>query len=592
MIFPISTDAPLYYWPWMTLVLIGANAITFLVTGFGHDCDGWILTYGQGLRPLEWLAYSFFHVNGMHLLSNAFFLWGFGIVVEGKLGWWKFLLLYLGIAVIGGAVIQGVMLNHKSRELPRLQIPNPNAVPTNTPPTNSPPQIPAPTAPAGPVSEQPPLGTNPAFPPIQNRVPPQFGTPLNDDDDDFTPGDARQKQRNDEFGERERDKSVTDILWGNEHVFMKPGIKGASLMVYALLAITLVWAPRNEITCFVLKIPPGTFEAQYLYFCGFRVVIQVLYAWLTDFRPTEELGHFFGVVSGFGVGTLLLKRNWVDCENWDLFAVMNGTHGNRAKVGGWQERDLAAIATPADAEASPKKSKKKKSAFRPSIYASEGKPKKSPRSKALSPEDEMSESTEGNEPVLDDWQEFNDEVELEDLEADDSAETGSPPLAIQKPAKSQTKSEPPPTAEPPTPTPPVDPSTFAINQIRDSLKAGQTEVALHLYRGHKASNPNWDLEETDFVALGDALHKAQRWDEAAPLMEACLQRFPETSQRTRVKLAGIYVEVQRRPRAAIKLLQRVSRKSVPEKLQAHFDAITTLARQLIDMSIEDRSPPA
>ncbi len=50
--------------------------------------------------------------------------------------------------------------------------------------------------------------------------------------------------------------------------------------------------------------------------------------------------------------------------------------------------------------------------------------------------------------------------------------------------------------------------------------------------------------------------------------------------------------IQRRPRAALKLLQGVSRKSVPEKFQAHFDAITTLARQLIDMSIEDRSPLA
>ena len=583
MIFPISTDAPIYYWPWMTLVLIGANAITFLVTGFGHDCDGWILTYGQGLRPLEWLAYSFFHVNGMHLLSNAFFLWGFGIVVEGKLGWWKFLLLYLGIAVIGGAVIQGVMLNHKPRELPRLQLPNPHAVPTDAPPTNSPAQIPAPTTPAASVSEQPPLGTNPAFPPNQNRVPPQFSEPMNDDEDDFTPGDTKQRKRNDEFGEHERDKSVTDILWGNEHVFMKPGIKGASLMVYALLAITLVWAPRNEITCFVLKIPPGTFEAQYLYFCGFRVVIQVLYAMLTDFRPTEEFGHFFGVVSGFGVGTLLLKRGWVDCENWDLFAVMSGTHGNRVKVGGWQERDLAAIVTPLDAETSPKKSKKKKSAFRPSIYASDGKPKKSPRSKALSPEDEVTESSEEDDPVFDNWQGFNDEAELDTLDRDDSAVAASLPQAKSKPLA---------TAEPPPPTPPVDPATFAIHQIRDSLKAGQTEVALHLYRGHKASNPNWDLEETDLVALGDALHKAQRWDDAAPLMEACLQRFPATSLRTRVKLAGIYVEVQRRPRAAIKLLQGVSRKTVPEKLQAHYDAISTLARQLIDMSIEDRSPPA
>ncbi len=34
----------------------------------------------------------------------------FGLVVEGKLGWWRFLLVYLTIGVIYGALIQIVML--------------------------------------------------------------------------------------------------------------------------------------------------------------------------------------------------------------------------------------------------------------------------------------------------------------------------------------------------------------------------------------------------------------------------------------------------------------------------------------------------
>jgi len=31
-----------------------------------------------------------------------FFLWAFGIVVEGKLGWWKFLCVYLSIGILAG----------------------------------------------------------------------------------------------------------------------------------------------------------------------------------------------------------------------------------------------------------------------------------------------------------------------------------------------------------------------------------------------------------------------------------------------------------------------------------------------------------
>ncbi|MCX7420485.1 MAG: rhomboid family intramembrane serine protease [Planctomycetia bacterium] len=313
MIIPIGTDAPLYHWPWMTLVLIGLNLVTFLATGFGHDYDGWILSYGNGMHPIEWLAYSFFHVNGMHLLTNMFFLWGFGIVVEGKLGWWKFLTVYLGIAVLGGVLIQGVMLKHKPREMPRLQIANstttqqpPSKLPTtsvpdttvlpqDSPPTNSFPQNSSPPT-------QPQSALNQPLSPNQFGVePPQFCQPdMNEDDHGDNEIDGDRWEIDPQTGERKR-QSVKDevsthdiagILWGNSIVFRKPGLKGASIMVYALLAITLVWAPKNEITCFVLRVPPGTFEVEYFYFCGFRVIMQLLYAWLTSFQVTEEFWHF------------------------------------------------------------------------------------------------------------------------------------------------------------------------------------------------------------------------------------------------------------------------------------------------------------
>ena len=204
MIIPISTDAPIYHWPWMTLVLIGANAITFLVTGFGHDYDGWILSFGHGMRPLEWIAYSFFHVNGFQLLINAFFLWGFGIVVEGKIGWWKFLTMYLGIAICGGALIQGLMLNHKPRAMPRLQIPNPNAAPADAPTAQTAPP------PAGQPNAVFP-GTNPVKMPNQNPPPQFYGTDMDDEGADSSVDVPRRDRGRDdgEFGERSRDVVIT-----------------------------------------------------------------------------------------------------------------------------------------------------------------------------------------------------------------------------------------------------------------------------------------------------------------------------------------------------------------------------------------------
>ena len=110
IIIPVNTDAPIYHWPWMTLVLIGVNCVTFFLTGQGEHQTGWLLQFGHGLNPWEWIAFNFLHFGWLHLIGNMVFLWGFGIVVEGKLGGWRFLLLFLAIGVLGGLIIQAVML--------------------------------------------------------------------------------------------------------------------------------------------------------------------------------------------------------------------------------------------------------------------------------------------------------------------------------------------------------------------------------------------------------------------------------------------------------------------------------------------------
>ncbi|MGY8770381.1 MAG: rhomboid family intramembrane serine protease [Pirellulales bacterium] len=68
------------------------------------------LHYGRGLKPWQWLTSNFMHAGIGHLLSNMIFLWCFGLIVEGKLGWWKYLSLYLGIGVVQSAVEQTMML--------------------------------------------------------------------------------------------------------------------------------------------------------------------------------------------------------------------------------------------------------------------------------------------------------------------------------------------------------------------------------------------------------------------------------------------------------------------------------------------------
>ena len=112
-IFPWKTDAPIYHGPWATIALIVANFIVFAKTWDFQDPEAvsaWMLHFGQGLHPVEWLSSIFLHADPSHLIGNMVFLWAFGLIVEGKIGWYRFLAVYLGIGLIAGIILQVAML--------------------------------------------------------------------------------------------------------------------------------------------------------------------------------------------------------------------------------------------------------------------------------------------------------------------------------------------------------------------------------------------------------------------------------------------------------------------------------------------------
>ncbi|WP_428307784.1 rhomboid family intramembrane serine protease [Lacipirellula sp.] len=108
--FPYSCDALLYHLPIVTGVLIAVNVVAFVagVEQWVIRENGWLLEYGTGLHPVQWLLSPFMHADFGHLIGNMIFLWTFGLITEGKLGWWRFLAIYLGIAVGQSAIEQAV----------------------------------------------------------------------------------------------------------------------------------------------------------------------------------------------------------------------------------------------------------------------------------------------------------------------------------------------------------------------------------------------------------------------------------------------------------------------------------------------------
>ncbi|MEK6261020.1 MAG: rhomboid family intramembrane serine protease [Planctomycetota bacterium] len=566
MILPYSTDAPIYHFPWMTIVLIVVNCLTFALTGMGYDNDGWLLQYGNGLHPLEWVAYNFLHFGVGHLLGNMFFLWAFGIVIEGKLGWWKFLGVYMTIGIVGGFLIQLTMLGYKSDfDFSDLSVSRSRGSLSWFEPTPA-------FAQDDDGADEPDMAPGKNSAPVGNFP---VGEMDPGDDEPMTPEDIAQKAT---------DEEMRRLFAGH----FKPGAGGASLVVFALLGIVLVWAPKNEISCLWIGLNAGTFEMEYVYFCGFKIGIEILGTLLGGhgYEVTSEVAHALGAVMGFGVGAAFVKLNWVDCENWDLFAYAQNKHGSMEHVGSWQ--DAAAIAIRNDKRVHVPV--RDDDDDEPRLRANRKK-RAMPKLQALkSLDDEVVE-----EDVLEEGIEILDEPDAppKKSKARKSPEAGArtvpplPPIPTKPAAGRVTSPKPAAPVPPPAPAPAADVSP--IGRIRSALKADKLSDALNEFRRQRSFDPGFQLPMAELRGLADGFFKQQNVRDSKPLFEEFIERFPAEADRQRVKLAVLNVKFFKRPTAALKLLAKVNRNSLPDEYQSIHKEAARQAQQMISDGMVDAS---
>ncbi|MCA9062895.1 MAG: rhomboid family intramembrane serine protease [Planctomycetaceae bacterium] len=278
MLVPINTDAPIYHFPAATIGLIVANVLCFAASGFGNPqlLPYWALEYGNGINPLEWLTASFAHSSFMHLLGNMFFLWGFGLVVEGKLGWRRFLKLYFSLVFIWGAGVD-LLTVHRTDWY------------------------------------------------VANYVLPSWG--FKDAEDLKQTLIDRAEQQGHELAPEDAEKETQEAITA-----LKGRCVGASGVIFALMAMSLVWAPKNEMTMFLFICIRGfIFDITILWYSVFFFGLQLLTLFIDQFEMGTSGLHMVGIVIGLAAGTLYVKRDWVDCEKWDLFSVLSGEYGQFAK---------------------------------------------------------------------------------------------------------------------------------------------------------------------------------------------------------------------------------------------------------------------
>jgi hypothetical protein len=112
----------------------------------------------------------------------------------------------------------------------------------------------------------------------------------------------------------------------------KGGGLGASGVIFGLLAMAMVWAPKNEMNCILLiSFRPIEFEIAIVMLAGLYVLIEIVTAYFEGFKLSSATFHLTGVLLGFVWGTFLVKSGRVDCEGWDLYTVLAGREGQKAK---------------------------------------------------------------------------------------------------------------------------------------------------------------------------------------------------------------------------------------------------------------------
>jgi membrane associated rhomboid family serine protease len=85
-----------------------------IVLKYGDLNTDKVVLLGQWWRLI---TYMFVHAGLLHIGCNMFALYSLGSIMEGRLGWWRYLILYFGSGLIGGVA---VMLVHEPGDPPTV----------------------------------------------------------------------------------------------------------------------------------------------------------------------------------------------------------------------------------------------------------------------------------------------------------------------------------------------------------------------------------------------------------------------------------------------------------------------------------------
>lgn len=380
------------------------------------------LEHGVGIKPWQWISSLFLHAGIVQLLLNLLALWAFGLVVEGKVGAWMMLAIYLGLGIVPAALEQILM------------------------------------------------------------------------------------------------------LWAPPSVSM-----GANAALLGLLGVAVVWAPRNEFdVVWGFGMRGGSIEIPVLMFGFIQLAVELIGVASGGFGVTSSLMHLVGLAMGLAVGTIWLRRGWVDCEGWDLVSLWHGR-----ETGIVRDEQLEAEA---------------RAMVRASV-----RDRDSGHSATAAP------ST--------------------------SRPTSAPPRAAVKAlAKAARRSKPNKRAAPSAENPPLPLSQQRLQVVQRAIAEGNLPVALKLYAKLQVSHPEVQLPSASLLGLIKALLKAKDYQLAIPLLGEHIERFSEQRISLQFNLAQLLIYLQR-PRKGLEVLRSMQPEALDSDQRRTWQELAQHAQHQIDEGI-------
>jgi hypothetical protein len=129
-------------------------------------------------------------------------------------------------------------------------------------------------------------------------------------------------------------------------------------------------------------------------------------------------------------------------------------------------------------------------------------------------------------------------------------------------------------------------------KILRHIADGKPRAAFAELQRQQHLNAAFRLEAGNLRKLAQGMIEHEQWNDAITLIEEYLLRFDAGADAIRLQLALLLMQKQRRPRAALKVLEQIDSFELSDKLRRRMQQIERVANQMIDSGVIELSGQA